>query len=443
MVIGPLGAAWAVWPIPLIAGLGAGTVLIALFSTVLMLGPAVLNPFAPQLIRWIGGNKRTVVVTGYLQVVLLALFVFPLHFSASNWSIAAGMTLAFLTSAIGALGSTAWMSWMGMIIPPALRGRYLSNRMLVFLISFLLTGFLFSILVQYLPLRDSAWALSIIFLVAAASRLFSIILITEQAEFPHRKEEGYRSAVHAIPSPSGIFAFIRSMPSTPVGRWMLIAIAAQFTAVMGGPFFVQFLCTPAPKGMDLPNFLPMTFFLLMHLNPITSLLVQPVVGKLLDRHGPGALMRAGLIGVVLVPIGMTFWPLVPVLIAFELVSGVSWSMVNNASGVLLLSSHRDPVERSRLIGYYMTILAFCQVVASITGMILIAVVPEIGDSPYRTIFLISMVLRLPVLFLAIRWLPSMRFASDDERFGLWRLIPGAEPMVGLGRGLWRVVRGDG
>ncbi len=441
-VVGPMLAAWLVWPIPLIQGLGAGTIMIALFSAIMMLGPAVLNPFAPQLIRWIGGNKKTVVITGYLQATLLGLFVIPLTHSGSAWAIPVSMTIGFLASAIGALGSTAWISWMGVVIPPAVRGRYWANRIVVFLISFVITGFLFAILVHYLPLGESCWALSIIFLVGAVSRVFSVTLIAEQSELPGRKEEGYRSAVHAIPSPSGIFAFIRSMPSSPVGRWMLIFSACQITAVLGGPFFVQFLCSASPKGLDLPHVLPMTYFLLMNLNPITALLVQPVVGNLVDRHGPGAVMRAGLIGVVLVPIGMTFWPLVPVLIVFELVSGVSWCMVNNASGVLLLSSHRDPVERSRLIGYYQTILAFCQVAASVSGMILIGIVPEMDGSPYRTIFLISMILRLPVLFLAIRWLPSMRFASDDERFGLWRLIPGAEPMVGLGRGLWRVVRGD-
>jgi hypothetical protein len=78
---------------------------------------------------------------------------------------------------------------------------------------------------------------------------------------------------------------------------------------------------------------------------------------------------------------------------------------------------------------------------SLLGTVAIGLVPPLSGSSYHTIFLLSMVLRLPGLLLAMRWLPGLRRVRADERQALLGSLPGVEVVSSFGRGLaglfWR------
>jgi MFS family permease len=443
IVVAGFFAAINLWFVPLLSLLGASKGLTALITTLTMAGPVMVGPFAIPLIRWCGGARRTATRTAYVQALAGMALAIPASHPDAAWALGLASVLALVQSVAGALCGAAWMTWMGTLIPPRVRGRYSGNRTTIFLACYCTCSLLLAVLSHSLAGFGTAWLLTLFFLIAGISRLLSAWCLAKQDEVPamHR-EEGYRSAVLATPGPKGLFTFIRTMPDNDIGRWVLLSALIQVSAVLGGPFFQQWICRAEPEGLAMNTTAPFAYTVLMIMNPIVTVLVMPMVGWFIDRQGPTAVLRGGLVGVLLVPLGMLVWPTYPVLLAFEVVSAVSWCMVNSSVGVLLLSAHRDPIERSRLIGYHQTLFAGSQVATSLVGAWLIELVPPIAGTPYRTMFLISLILRIPVLILAIRWLPSLTFPAGDERRGLWRLIPGAEQVVGLGRNMWRSVVGS-
>jgi hypothetical protein len=61
--------------------------------------------------------------------------------------------------------------------------------------------------------------------------------------------------------------------------------------------------------------------------------------------------------------------------------------------------------------------------------------PQINESGFHTLFLISACMRLPAVILALRFLPKLRSLNAEESAGLWRLVPGTGMVQTLSRGL--------
>jgi MFS family permease len=133
----------------------------------------------------------------------------------------------------------------------------------------------------------------------------------------------------------------------------------------------------------------------------------------------------------------------------EVISGICWCLAECSVGVLLLGCHRDPERRAALIGWHQTVFGVSVVAGSGLGVLLLApgVLPPLlatDTGPYHTLFAISMVMRLPAVWLAWRLLPGLKELPDSlmSEGGLWRLIPGSGLTMTVGRGLMGVFRRD-
>jgi MFS family permease len=425
-------AALSLWLVPLLGLLGASSTLISLTLALGMLGPALIGPFAGPLIARGGGARPVLFRATWTQAAALAglaaLAAPPVHQALGSSALTAAVVLNGVISLAMGVATAAWLTLMGTLLPPGIRGRFTSRRTVLFLLAQLAYVGVFALIALVLP-PAGGWGLVLIFAIGSGARLASALLTMRQ---PHVAE---RAAVTTDADGPSLRAFLADLPRTDLGRWITVWSLLQVAAVLGGPFFTQFLCHPGPAGLDLDDHQPLVYSLIMQVNPITTMLVLPWVGRLIDRRGPAAVLRTGIAGVVAVPLAMVFHPTVPALLLGEVVSGVAWCMVNGSVSVLLLACHSDPATRSRLVAYAQMLASTAQVLAAGAGALLITYVPPLGDSAFRTIFLISLLLRIPVLILAWQWLPRL-----DAGPAGWRSFPSR--IIGATRSLWRSVLGD-
>jgi MFS family permease len=440
VVVGGMFAALETMIVPIVqTRLGASPSLVGLLTIIPMLVLGLTSPAYGRVIGWLGGNKRAVVITCALQVLGLAALSLPVHLPREPWSLPLAIALAVSISVVGSIGGPAWLAWMGGLVPRPLQGRYLGLRSRLFILCKLVVAIGFAGLMHELPAESSAWGLQLVLATAALSRVGSTLLLMRQHEPPpDRRPAPPETNAHHHAS---FLHFIRTMPATPLGRWTLVWAALHFGVMLAGPYFVSYMLSPAPEGLALEAG-GFTYMALIYTAVVVRLLAYPLVGRLVDLFGPGAMLRVAVAGIITIPLAWALTREPWLIIAAEVVSGFCWCSAEIAVGVLLISCHRDPAERSRLIGYHQSAVNCVAACGAIAGSVLLAghgdgtpLLPPIGDSSFHTLFILSTMLRLPALILAVRLLPGLRALRAAESAGLWRMLPGTGLVLTAGRGL--------
>lgn len=438
-VVGGMVAVNEAWIVPLLQKqLGASAQAIGLLTTVPMLVSMALGPIVAPIIARLGGNKRTTLLTCWVQIAGFLLLGLPLHFAGQPWALPVGVALAIAINAVGAVGGPAWMSWMGELIPRRVRGRYSSNRARVHHASRIASALAFAALMSVF-VADTAIGLHILLGIATLSRLASVWLMNRQPEPRPRVPDPASATARIAAGQARDFAsFLRSLNRTEVGRWTLVWATLHAGCALSGPYFMPYWLEETGKGgLGLAQ-QPYLYSMLVYLSTVVRLLALPVIGRLVDHFGPAAMLRIAVAGIMVVPFGWASSASLTVLIPTEILSGLAWCTAECAVGVLLFGCSSDPGHRARLIGYHQSVCCCVIAVSTILGGQLLAILPPLDGSPFRTLFAISMVCRIPAVILAIRYLPELK---DRERLtGLWRLIPGLQPTITLSRGVMRAFR---
>jgi MFS family permease len=186
------------------------------------------------------------------------------------------------------------------------------------------------------------------------------------------------------------------------------------------------------------------YVLLVQTAVLARVLSYPVVGRLIDLFGPSAMLRVAVSGIMVIPLSWAFTNQLPFLLLTEVISGICWCTAEVAVGVLLFSCHRDPMQRSRLIGYHQSIVTAMSALGVLVGSLWLSSssnlptlswLPHFNENDFHTLFLMSACLRLPAVILAWRFLPKLRRLNAEETAGLWQQIPGTGMVQTLSRGL--------
>ena len=441
LVVGGMFAALETMIVPIVqTRLGASPSLVGWLTIIPLLALGVISPAVGRMIGWMGGNRRAVVLTCSLQVVCLAALSVPVHVPDKAWSLPLAIGLAVTISLVGSIGGPAWLAWMGGLVPRSLQGRYIGVRSRVFTLCKVGFAVIFAAVMHELPAAHTPWGLQAVLVVAVLSRLASTLLLMHQHEPPPGRRLAAKDSQH-LTSHLNFFSFVRTMPATLLGRWTLVWAALHFGVMLAGPYFATYMLSRGPDGLNLEAG-GYTYMALMYTAVVVRLLAYPLIGRLVDLFGPAAMLRAAVAGITMIPLAWAMTTQLWVIIAAEVLSGLCWCTAEIAVGVLLFSCHRDPAERSRLIGYHQSVVAFVAALGAIAGSILLAgygdgtpLLPPIGDSSFHTLFILSTLMRLPALVLAVRLLPGLRELRADESAGLWRLLPGTGLVLTAGRGL--------
>jgi MFS family permease len=433
-----------VWLVPVLVddGIGLPGYQVGWLSILPFMAMLGLSPFAPRIIRALGGNKAATIATSVFQVITLTLLAAPLLLHAQPWAKPVGLCLAILTNTVGSIAGPAYFGWMGDLIPRSIRGRYWSSRMRVLIGAKIAFAALF--MWWDSASRDHGWlssqnTLLVMILVAVASRLASVALLMRQPDAPTRKHTLSRPLPPAPPTPS----FGQALWRTELGRWTAVWAVLHFGVMLAGPFFQPYMLADQPLGLELrnPPILAWRYSILIYTATFVRMLTLPAMGRLVDRFGPAAVLRTSVLVIMFVPIVWATSTSLASLLFIEVMSGLGWCAAECAVGVLLLSCHHDANLRARLISYHQMPIALVAMSATWTGMELIGrhALPQLLGSDYRTLFVISMLLRLPAVVLAWRLLPGLS-PVPKEWIGVWRLIPGLRPTLTLSRGVMRYFR---
>ena len=437
-VVGGMAVAMEVWMVPLLqTTLGAAVFVIGLLTLIPQLGMIGMSPFTRQAITWLGGAKRTSILTCWWQVALIALLAVPLHAAQQPWAVPMAVILISIFGLTGVFGGPAWVAWISGFVPRQVSGRYQARRMRLFNLAKLAFAALFALVAHCLPLDGGPWGLQIILVIALLSRLGSIWCLQRQPFIEPRPQHAPLSS-RAAEAATGIVGFIRTITQTDVGRWSLVWSSFVGGVMVSGPFFASYMIAkPADGGLGLRDF---DYTLLLYISVVSRILFYPLVGRMVDLFGPRAVLRTGMLFILLLPVAWALTSQLWILLLNEIVAGAAWAAAEIAIGALLFAAHPDPERRAELMGYFNTVAASCIVLGTLIGTVLIDLVPPIAGSRYHTIFLLSLVLRLPGLILALRWLPALRPIGPDEGRHLVQALPGVELVSAFGRGLANLFR---
>ncbi len=445
LVVGGMFAVTEAWLVPLLqTWLGAATAVIGLLTVIPQLTGIGLGPWSKPIIALCGGNRQTSLLMAAIQVLCLAGLSVPLHAAAQPWAVPLAATLIITFGIVGVINAPAWIAWMGGLIPRPVMGRFTGWRNRLFHSSRLACAAGFAGIIYLLPLKDGPWGLQLLLALAAASRLASLAMLWRQPVPPDRPLlRGAISQQHLI-QPGGVLGFVRTMPRSLLGRWTLVWAMLHLGVMIAGPFFASYMLTPLPSGgLGLGDH-PFLFTSLIYTSTVSRLVTYPAAGRLVDLHGPAAVLRIAVVLITLIPIGWVLSSSLWVLILFEVLSGIAWGLAESAVGPLLFSCDRDPQRRAQLVGWHQSVVLTCIVLGSGLGTVLISShqLPVLTGSSFHSLFLISMLLRIPAVILALRLLPRLKdLPHDHDGHGqLWRLIPGAAVTLTVGRGLGGVFR---
>lgn len=422
--------------------LGASPSQIGLLTIIPLLGTVFTGIVLGRIIRLLGGNKRSVVLHALVQSLLIAAMSIPLHNPGAEWAVPVGIVLAVSIALAGSIGGPAWINWMGALVPRRVQSRYLAYRSRVVILVKLGFACTFAQILHLLPAEVGPWGLQVLIALAVVSRLLSAWLIHiqhEPAARPASANIGTDSHHHH--GALSFTSFLRSITRTDLGRWTLVWAVLHFGVMLAGPYFAAYMLSELPRGLGLSA--GWTYVMLIQMAVLVRVAAYPVAGRLVDLFGPAAVLRVAVCGIMVIPVAWALTTSIPLLLLTEVISGLCWCMAEVSVGVLLFTCHRDPIQRSHLIGYHQSVVNAVAMGGAIIGMVALdtslgatgSLLPPLNGSDFHTLFLLSALFRLPAVILAMRLLPRMRALRAEESAGLWRMLPGTDLVLTVSRGL--------
>jgi MFS family permease len=300
------------------------------------------------------------VVVSVLPIILIVLY--------------SGIVLA------NAVGSPAWFSMMGDVVPESIRGRYFSKRnsitTLVGLIGTLAVAFVVN------AMHGSNMviiALALVLVVAAGSRYVSASLLTKHYDAPFTIDK----SDHV-----GIRQFFRELPKSNFGHFTLLVALVNFAQMVASPYFTPYMI------VDL-HFDYVTYAVVNLSSSFIALVVYPLVGKYSDRFGNVLMLRVGAVMIPLIPLFWAFFTNpVEIILVPQVLSGVGWTMFNLATFNFVFDSI-EPHKRGYFLAYYNMLIGICVFAGGLVGALLFQFAAAVISfmNPILFVFLLSALLR--------------------------------------------------
>ena len=337
------------------------------------------------LTRWGAGISRLL----WLPMVLLPLLL-------PDWPhIGFFLVLFTLAHLLMQLGVPGWITWMADLVPRQIRGRYFSQRNRFaggFAIGVSLLG---GIVLDFFREKDSAYdGYLALFLLACTAGLAAFFFLGKQPEPPQADPQ---------PLPPLSTYLSRPFQNKNYRRILAFYLALLFPVGISAPYF----------SAHLIKVLEWDFRLVAATSigtSIVSLIVEPIWGKLVDRHGHRPVLILCTIGITHLPIYYAFgpydlyWPF----FANALLAGAFWPGLNLAMFGLLLET--TPQEgKAGFLAVQATLNGFMNFLASGLGGILALWLASVHFewngllfNNYQILFFLSAMLRVPSLLLLLR-----------------------------------------
>ncbi|MCX6064348.1 MAG: MFS transporter [Chloroflexi bacterium] len=319
---------------------GANSSQVGLFSSLTSLAAAASLLPGALLVERYGHRKEITVLFGGImaRVALLFLALLPLGFSGQVliWAV---ILLSTVRSALGNLAFPAWMSITGDIVPLEGRGRYFGSRNFVMCISALVMTYLVG---EFITRIGSPHGYQISLALAFVVGMFSTW------SFSRIKDQQPERHIHS-PMLVSLPEIWKDLRASPIFLSFCFASALwNFSINIAGPFFnvhmVQDLkFTAAMVGITAVS------------TSITKMLIQPQVGKLSDRWGPGKVQVVCMFLMPSLPLAWIFITQLWQVVLLNIFGGVLWGAFELVSFNFLLQLTPD-TQRARYSAIFQIIV---------------------------------------------------------------------------------------
>lgn len=360
-------------------------------------------------------------------LVLLLPFVLP-----PGERLGAFLVLLTLSSALLALCTPAWTSWMSDLVPPETRGQYFARRNIVASVATILVplpaGAFLDQAVKY-GRFDPRIGFAVLFGIGILAATVSFVLLLRQPEPPMQaRPAAAAGGLRALTAPVTTDANFR--------RFLFYSGATVFGQTMAAQFFTAWQLDRS--GLALPY---LAVQILGAVAAAAGLFASPLLGLLGDKFGSRPVLTLSSVGVILPPLlwlltlpgAHSLWWNVAVIVLLNLISGVCWTGIGLAQFNLLLDL--APPGGS---GTYSAVLAALSgitgAIAPLVGGALMALLAPIALplgggivlNNFKMLFLMTSILRLANLLL----LSGVKEEeSRSARYVLGQLASGARRPV--------------
>jgi MFS family permease len=372
--------------------IGLGELTAGLVGSIPVVAGGLMQMASPTLIRLLGSHKRWVVSCALVQAATFA----PLLIAAWMGSISAPAVLAVATFywAAGLATGPAWNTWIGTIVPPAVRPRFFAQRTrashaAVFL-AFLASGVTLQ-LADGGPRLMTAYAA--LFAIAGCCRLVSVWFLMRQSEPTPIPASMRRHSLREM------FDQLRHRSG---GRLLVYLVAVQAAVHIAGPYFTPFMFRKLNLSYG-------EYVALIGIAYLAKVFALPRWGSIAHAIGARNLLWIG--GVGIVPMSAA-WLMSDSLVWLSLVQaagGVVWAAYELAFFLMFFESINDE-ERTSLLTLFNLLNTTALIVGALVGGAILSFMGA-SHTGYLLVFAASSIGRLLALSLLAR-VPAIEVEAD-------------------------------
>ncbi len=267
---------------PFALAIGMGEVSAGLVASLPMVAGGTLQLISLRAVRWIGSEKRWILLSATLQ----ALTFMPLVYAGiiGEMPLFGLMLVASIYWGAGLATGPAWNSWIETVVPIGVRARYFAARSklahLTTLAGFMIGG---TILTVGGRMDHQCQAFAVMFAIAGILRLCSVYALAQHQPVDRRRTvimDGTLNQPHVIRK-----SFVHG------GRLLLFLVVLQGMVQLSGPFFTPFMLTEL-------GFSYAQFVTLISISFIAKVLSLSMWGRLSQLSSAKILLWIGAVGVV-------------------------------------------------------------------------------------------------------------------------------------------------
>ncbi len=284
--------------------------------------------------------------------------------------------LRLCSSICGQMSQPAWLTWMGRMIPPRIRGRYMARRAIWATIIAIVVAFAFGYLLDrfgikgtgddFIPTVAQKWLLCGIVAFGGLCGIVDILLFVRVPEVmptvPEHKEEAHLRPIKS----AGMHELLWEPLQNPEFRgYLLYATVILMGQLIAGSFFI--LNVQKNLGLDHKQ----VNFAFQILPSLTGIIASFFIGTLIDRWGRKPMLFVCTTGTLLSILpwfvlterseGLFFWSCIPGAIA-----GFTWAGILQAQ-LNITMRFADGDGQSRYIAAFYCLISIGGATAAILG----------------------------------------------------------------------------
>jgi MFS family permease len=374
---------------------GADSLQTSLVQGMGQLGVAAAQLLGAALVIRIGHRKRLSRLTVAVHALSWLALFWTAALTRNPWTIvilyAAGL---FATS----LSGPGWLSWMGDLVPPAIRGAFWGKRnMVAGLVQFGAIAVAGLALHAAEPAGRTLLAFGVLFTLAALCRGGGVIALGVQHEPP--MEGPPLGGNESFP------AFLASLRHEGFGRFVLFSVLTTFSVNIMGPVFPIYLL----RSLGLGYF---SYTAVTMVSMVLSFLAMSYWGPLTDRFGNRRILLVTAGALPLLALGWVFVKSLPAMLFLQVFSGFVWAGVNLSTTNYIFDSTEGPRVASTMANFN-ALNNVCAFAGSITGGLVATALagfqlPFLAPRNLELVFALSALLRFLVYLLFARGIKEVR-----------------------------------